>query len=117
VSVDIWLTRDIDRILLAALRANEQAMSAGLAEPDPPHEVAYHQGYGAALSTMALALGLPILPSTENQVERALVQSQVSVPSAGGFLVTGEDDSRVCDPALPCTGGEIPRGNGSAMVR
>lgn len=62
MSVDVWFTQDIRQIILAAVRANEEALAAGLVDRDPPHERAYHQGFRAALSTMALALGLPTLP-------------------------------------------------------
>jgi hypothetical protein len=62
VSEDIWYSEDVQRIILAAVQANEEALGAGLMGTDQARMRAYHQGFRAALSTVALALGLPTLP-------------------------------------------------------
>jgi hypothetical protein len=79
VSVDVWFTQDIGQIILAAVRANEDALAAGLIGSDPLRQRAYHQGFRAALSTMALALGLPQLPPTDDREQCTVVDSPVAL--------------------------------------
>jgi hypothetical protein len=116
VSVDIWLAQDIQRILLAAVRANEQAMSAGLAEPDPPHELAYHQGFKAALSTMALALGLRLPLPIEVEEQCGVAEGPTATDAALGFLASGGECGRTAELAVLCPGGEVHGGHRSPVV-
>ena len=70
MSLDIWFREDIKNIMLAAEQANLQALQSGLWSTDPELQRAcpeckrriYHQGFRAALSTLALAFGLAPLP-------------------------------------------------------
>jgi hypothetical protein len=100
VSVDIWFTQDIGQIILAAVKANEEALSAGLIGNDPQRQRAYHQGFRAALSTMALALGLPQLPPADDGEECTIVHSSVAVGERRPAFSPSEDSSRPPEFAL-----------------
>jgi len=116
VSVDVWFTQDIRQIILAAVRANEEALAAGLVDRDPPHERAYHQGFRAALSTMALALGVPMLPTVDEEERCTVLEASTPVDTAPGFLANDGDGGRAHELALPCIGRQVPRGDGLAVV-
>ena len=94
MSVEVWFTQDIHQIILAAAGANEEALAAGLLSSDPCHQRVYHQGFRAALSTIALALGTPPLPPADEGEECTVIQTSVF-------------EGR----------GEVSRGNGAAVVR
>lgn len=79
MSVDVWFTQDIGQIILAAVRANEDALAAGLIGSDPQRRRVYHQGFRAALSTMALALALPQLPPVDDRESYTVVNTTVAV--------------------------------------
>jgi hypothetical protein len=94
VSVDIWFTQDIGQIILAAVQANEDALAAGLIGSDPQRQRAYHQGFRAALSTMALALGLPQLPPVDDREECMVVDTAVAVDDRGLAFAPPEDSNQ-----------------------
>jgi hypothetical protein len=96
VSVDVWFTQDIGQIILAAVQANEDALAAGLIGSDPQRQRAYHQGFRAALSTMALALGLPQLPPVDDREQCTVVDTAVAVDDGGPAFDPSE---RVGQPA------------------
>ena len=79
MSEDISFTEDIYQIILAAVRANEDALSAGLIGTDPWRKRTYHQGFRAALSTLALALGLPQLPPLDEGEQCTIVDSSAAL--------------------------------------
>jgi len=81
MSIDIWLSQDVRHVLLAAAKANEEALDSGLMGPDPGRVRAYHQGFRAALSAVALALGLPPLPVANAEEQYSLVERSVPLAS------------------------------------
>ena len=105
MSVEVWYTQDIRQIILAAVRANEQALAAERADSDLPHELAYHQGFKAALSILALALGLTVPLSTEHEEQCAVVESPIAIDTALGFLPSDRHGDRAHQPAFPPSGG------------
>jgi len=107
VSEDVWFTADIHQIILAAVRANQDALSAGLVGSDPWRKNIYHQGFRAALSTLSLALGLPQLPAVDEGERYPVVddvQTVAEAPSPYG-------------PALWPAGEEETLEGGTALVR
>jgi hypothetical protein len=94
MSVDVWFTQDIGQIILAAVHANEDALAAGLIGSDPQRRRAYHQGFRAALSTMALALGLPQLPPADDRELCTVVDTAVAVDDGRPVLAPPEDVSQ-----------------------
>ncbi len=60
------------------MEANEDALAAGLIHSDPLRKRAYHQGFRAALSTVALALGLPPLPLADAEEQLSVLDSDLS---------------------------------------
>ena len=62
--LDIWFREDIKHILMAA----ERASALTLALADPGTLQAYHRGYQAALTAVALACG--ITPHTDGKAPR-----------------------------------------------
>jgi hypothetical protein len=117
VSVDIWFTHDIEQIILAAVHANEEAIAAGMLGGDHLQQRSYHQGFRAALSTLALALGLPQLPPADDREECAVVDS--SMGWSGGWSTLGENHERDHGQTLVLSGvgEEVLRGSGSPLVR
>jgi hypothetical protein len=117
VSVDVWFTHDIEQIILAAVHANEEAIAAGMLGSNPLRQRSYHQGFRAALSTLALALGLPQLPPADDREECAVVDS--SVGWSGGWTAPDENHARGCGQTLVLSGmgEEVSRGSGSPLVR
>jgi hypothetical protein len=107
VSVDVWFTQDIQQILVAAVRANEEALAAGMLGHDPLRNRSYHQGFRAALSTMALALGLPQLPPADAQEQCLVVDTAIQCGDRPSFALRETENM----------GQEVPRGNGPALVR
>jgi len=97
VSVDVWFTQDIRQIILAAVRANEEALAAGLVDREPPHERAYHQGFRAALSSMALALGVPMLPPMDDEEQCAVVESPIAIDTGPCLFAQAEDGGHAHD--------------------
>jgi hypothetical protein len=79
VSTEIWYSEDVQQIILAAAQANDEVLEGGLMGTDAARTTAYHHGYRAALSTMALALGLPTLPPADSNGESSIVNSAVSL--------------------------------------
>jgi hypothetical protein len=115
VSVDIWFTQDISQIILAAVRANEQALAAERADSDLPHELAYHQGFKAALSALALALGLPI-PSPISDEQRRTDAESALATHAGPRLFVKEGNEGMHQSELSVVPAEESRGHRSAVV-
>ncbi len=116
MSVDVWFTQDIRQVILAAVRANEEALGAGLVDRDPPHERAYHQGFRAALSTITLALGLPMLPPINDEEQCTVVESPIAIDTGPCLFVQAENGGHTheCIPSgVPV---EVPRGHGPAVV-
>jgi hypothetical protein len=116
VSVDVWFTQDISQIITAAVQANEDALAAGLIGSDPQRQRAYHQGFRAALSTMALALGLPQLPPVDGGEECTVVDSSVAWGDEWPSFETAEED-REQALVLSGVGEEVSRGGRSPVVR
>ena len=89
--LDIWFRQDIESTITAAEEANARALGAGLVTIDPALQRAYHQGFRAALSTIALAFGLPPLPLADLDEERTIIEATVSshprlrIPSPGSL--------------------------------
>jgi hypothetical protein len=106
VSVDVWFTQDIGQIILAAVQANEDALAAGLIGSDPLRQRAYHQGFRAALSTMALALGLPQLPPTDDREQCTVVDSSVAVGEDRPAKALAEEQDRPQEYVLSGVGEE-----------
>ena len=79
--LEIWFSRDVHQVLLAAAEANDEALGSGLIGPDPKRVRAYHQGFRAALSTVALALGLPLLPVASAKAQCAVADGSVPLVS------------------------------------
>jgi len=117
VSVDVWFTQDIGQIIIAAVRANEEALSAGLIGSDPQRRRAYHQGFRAALSTMALALGLPQLPPADDREQCTIVDSAVAVGDSRPAFAPPEHVSQPPEFALAGVREEVSLGGGSPVVR
>jgi len=115
VSVDIWFTQDISQIILAAVRAHEQALAAEPVDRGPLHELAYHQGFRAALSTMALALGLPVLLPTEPEQQCMLVESAMATHT-GPCLFVHEENEGMHQSELSVVPAEESRGHRFAVV-
>jgi len=115
VSVEIWFTQDISQIILAAVRANEQALAAELADRDPLHELAYHQGFRAALSTMAVALGLPLPPRVNDEQQATVADSPMAVHT-GPRLFVKEENEGMHQSELSVVPAEESRGHRSAVV-
>ncbi len=116
MSVDVWFTQDIEQIILAAVHANEEAIAAGMLGGDPLRQRSYHQGFRAALSTLALALGLPQLPPADDGEEYTIVDSFAEWSNGWTtFDVTPEAD---CGQTLVLSGvgEEVSRGSGSPLV-
>jgi len=107
VSVDVWFTQDIQQILVAAVRANEEALAAGMLGHDPQRNRTYHQGFRAALSTMALALGLPQLPPADAEEQCVVVDTAIQCGDQPSFVVAEAEG----------TGQEVRGGNRPALVR
>jgi hypothetical protein len=80
MSLDIWFTEDIKNIILAAEQANIQALETGLGVAEPNLQRAYHQGFRAALSTLALAFGLAPLPLHNPEVEECTIIDTAMTP-------------------------------------
>jgi hypothetical protein len=116
VSVDVWFTHDIEQIILAAVHANEEAIAAGMLGGDPLRQRSYHQGFRAALSTLALALGLPQLPPADDKEECAVMDS--SVEWRDGWRTLHGTDEGVSGQAILLSGlgEEVWRGSGPALV-
>jgi hypothetical protein len=98
MSQDVWFTADIHHIILAAVRANQDALSAGLVGSDPWRKCAYHQGFRAALSALSLTLGLPQLPPVDDAEGYTVADSSLAVTEAASphrFAVwpAGEEES------------------------
>jgi hypothetical protein len=106
VSVDVWFTQDIGQIILAAVRANEDALAAGLIGSDPLRQRAYHQGFRAALSTMALALGLPQLPPTDDREQCTVVDSSVGLGDDWSAEAIAEEEGQPQEFVLSGVGEE-----------
>jgi len=117
VSVDVWFTHDIEQIILAAVHANEDAIAAGMLASDPLRQRSYHQGFRAALSTLALALGLPQLPPADDREECTVVDSPVDWSSARTTLDEPNEDDCGRTLVLSGIGEEVSRGSGSPLVR
>jgi hypothetical protein len=100
VSVDVWFTQDIGQIILAAVQANEDALAAGLIGSDPYRQRAYHQGFRAALSTLALALGLPQLPLVDDRESCTVVETAIAVGDSGPAFAPPEGVSQPQEFAL-----------------
>lgn len=115
MSVDIWFTQDIRQIIMAAVRANEQALAAGLADRDLPHDLAYHQGFRAALSTLGLALGLPIPSHISDEERRTVAESTVATHTGPCLFVHGENEG-MQQSELSVVPAEESRGHRSAVV-
>jgi hypothetical protein len=89
MSLDIWFREDIKNIILAAEQANAQALQAGLGSTDPELHRAcpeckrriYHQGFRAALSTLALAFGLAPLPLHDSEEEECTIVESTIAPA------------------------------------
>jgi hypothetical protein len=105
MSLDIWFREDIKNIILAAEQANVQALEAGLGSTDPELQRSYHQGFRAALSTLALAFGLAPLPVHDPEEEEyKIIQTEISsaprfelpLPERlrlrRSFLIVGEEE-------------------------
>jgi hypothetical protein len=104
MSLDIWFREDIKNIILAAEQANVQALQAGMGMAEPNLQRAYHQGFRAALSTLALALGLAPLPLYDPEEECTIVNTtitpaprlQLPLPERlrlrRSFLIVGEEE-------------------------
>jgi hypothetical protein len=104
VSLDIWFREDIKNIILAAEQANAQALQAGMGMAEPNLQRAYHQGFRAALSTLALAFGLAPLPLHDPEEECTIVDTamtpaprlQLPLPEMlrlrRSFLIVGEEE-------------------------
>lgn len=114
MSVDVWFTQDIRQIILAAVRANEEALAAGLVDRDPPHERAYHQGFRAALSTMAL--GLPMLPPMDDEEQCAVVESPMAIDTGPCLFVQAEDGGHTHEFIPSGVPVEVSHGHGPAVV-
>jgi hypothetical protein len=114
VSVDVWFTQDIRQIILAAVRANEEALAAGLVDRDPPQERAYHQGFRAALSTMAL--GLPMLPPMDDEEQCAVVESPMAIDTGPCLFVQAEDGGHTHESVPAGVPVQVSRGHGPAVV-
>lgn len=117
MSVDVWFTQDIGQIILAAVQANEEALSAGLIGSDPQQRRVYHQGFRAALSTMALALGLPQLPPVDEREQCTVVDSAVAADDHRPAFAPLEDVSQPPQFALAGVREEVSLGGGSPVVR
>jgi hypothetical protein len=87
MSLDIWFREDIKNIILAAEQANVQGLQSGLWSTDPELQRAcpeckrrtYHQGFRAALSTLALAFGLAPLPLHDPEEEEyKIIQTEIA---------------------------------------
>jgi len=115
VSIDIWFTQDISQIILAAVRANEQVLAAELVDRDPLHGLAYHQGFRAALSAVALALGLPI-PSHISDEERRTVAESAMATRTGPCLFVQAENEGMHQSELSVVPAEESRGHRSAVV-
>ena len=117
MSVDVWFTHDIEQIILAAVHANEEAIAAGMLGSDPSRQRSYHQGFRAALSTLALALGLPQLPPTDDREVCTAVHS--SVEWSDGCTTFDEADEGRGGQILVSAGvgEEVSHGSGSPLVR
>jgi hypothetical protein len=115
MSVDIWPSEDIEEIIIAAVRANEEALADGFLGSEPVRQRAYHQGFRAALSTMALALGLPQPPPLDDNEQTTIVESSVIVGDSWPQLAPAKavDLGRVLIDA----GEEATLGSGPALVR
>lgn len=98
MSEDVWFTEDIRQIILAAVRANQEALSAGLVGSDPWRKHTYCQGYRAALSALSLALGLPQLPPMDEGEQCTVVDNTMAV--------RGSDSARV--RTMACRRGGLP---------
>ncbi|MGB9299151.1 MAG: hypothetical protein WCD51_01015 [Anaerolineae bacterium] len=116
MSVDVWFTQDIRQVILAAVRANEEALAAGLVDRDPPHERAYHQGFKAALSTLALALGLPMLPPIDDEERCTVVESPMAIDTGPCLFVQAEDGGHTHELIPSGVPVEVSRGHGPAVV-
>jgi hypothetical protein len=112
VSVDVWFTQDIQQIILAAVSANEEALASGLLSSDPRQQRVYHQGFRAALSTLALALGLPQLPPVDDQEQCTILDSPVAMTA-----LAADHGAGVQEPVLWPLGQEVSRAGRSALVR
>ena len=117
MSVDVWFTQDIGQIITAAVQANEDALAAGLIGNDPQRQRAYHQGFRAALSTLALALGLPQLPPADDREQCTVVDSSVAVEDDWPSFETAEEQERDQALVLSGVGEEVSRGGRSPVVR
>jgi hypothetical protein len=117
VSVDVWFTQDIGQIIVAAVRANEDALAAGLIGSDPLRQRAYHQGFRAALSTVSLALGLPQLPPSDDREQCTVVDSSVAVGEGWSAEALAGQEDQPQEFVLSSVGEEVPRGGGSPLVR
>jgi len=117
VSVHVWFTQDIGQIILAAVKANEDALAAGLIGNDPLHKRTYHQGFRAALSTMALALGLPQLPPMDNEEQCNVVDSSVPMMDTWPSFGLAEDAVDARELVMSGVGQEVACGDGAAVVR
>ena len=113
MSLDIWFREDIKNIILAAEQANVQPLEAGLGSTDPQLQKAcpeckrriYHQGFRAALSTLALAFGLAPLPLQDPEEEYKIIQTEIAsaprfeLPLPGrlrlqrSFFIVGEEEN------------------------
>jgi hypothetical protein len=116
VSEQCWFTEDIHHIILAAVRANQDALSAGLAGTDPWRKRTYHQRFRAALSTLALALGLPQLPPVDGGEQCTVVErSEAPTNNRYGPAVAEARGPKVL--ALCDAGEEVSLEGGPALVR
>ncbi len=106
MSVDVWFTQDIGQIILAAVQANEDALAAGLIGSDPQRQRTYHQGFRAALSTMALALGLPQLPPVDDRELCTVVDTAVAVDDGRPASASPENVGQLPELALAGMGKE-----------
>ncbi|HUV73653.1 MAG TPA: hypothetical protein VMW79_05060 [Anaerolineae bacterium] len=116
MSVDVWFTHDIEQIILAAVHANEEAIAAGMLGSDPLRQRSYHQGFRAALSTLALALGLPQLPTMDDHEQCTVLDSALPVRGSHSSVAARERGDDAQQFVLSGVRGEVCRGDGPALV-
>jgi len=116
VSEDIWHSEDVQPIILAAAQANKEAPETGLMGTDPARSTAYRQGYRAALSTMALALGLPTLPPGDSEGECPINSPMLLAGGGVCSRLSGTSSMGLASP-LPPTREESSYADRPAVVR
>lgn len=71
MALEVWYKSDIQNALRAAELANAAALNAADREGDP-YVTGYQAGYRSALTTLALAFGLPVAPLVHGPKPRVL---------------------------------------------